>query len=428
MSSPGSPPQAAVSGVQDTDVRGVRVISEPFPGFHSVALGVLFNVGSRDEPTPEQGLTHLVEHMLFKGTRTKTARDISRTIESIGGVINGFTHKEMTGIFVRFLGEHYDLVSRLLLEVLNESLFAHEELAREREVIFEEIKSGHEDPDDEVVDLLFRAAYGDQPLAASVCGEQETVAAITDRRLREYFAERYTRSRTIIAAAGEIDHRRLETQLAAPLAMAADGAAYPRERPELLKPGIRLAVRREISQVFVCLARPCPAYPDTRRHALGIASVAFGGATSSRLFQRLREEEGLVYSVYAFTELFSDAGLFGVYFVTDRKKLPRALSTVRQEWDKLVRGNLEPGELVTARNYTKGTTLLSLENLSSRMMRMAHSRLLLNRVVPIEEKLARLDALTLDDTGSLLQQVGELGDCYVSAVGPVTEDELKEML
>ena len=173
---------------------------------------------------------------------------------------------------------------------------------------------------------------------------------------------------------------------------------------------------------------PAPTLSDTRRHALGLVSLAFGGATSSRLFQRLREEEGLVYSVSSFNELFSDTGLFGVYLVTDKKKLPRALSAVRQEWDKLVRGNLDAEELTTARNFTKGTTLLSLENLSSRMMRMAHSRLMLGRVVPIEEKMAQLDALTLDDTGNLLQQVGELGDCYVSAVGPVTEAELKKML
>jgi len=428
MSRPEVPPPAAVPAVQDTDVGGIRVVSEPFPGFHSVALGVLFNIGSRDEPAAEQGLTHLVEHMLFKGTQTKSARQISQTIEAIGGVINGFTHKEMTGIFVRFLGEHFDLVSRLVRELLNESRFAAEELEKEREVIFEEIKSAHEDPDDEVVDLLFRAAYGDQPLASSISGELATVGGITDRRVRQYFAESYARPRTVIAAAGDIDHRRLESQLAVPLRLATGSGANGRHPPELLKPGIRLQERHEISQVFVCIAKPCIPYPDPGRHALGVVSSAFGGASSSRLFQRLREEEGLVYSVYAFTELFSDAGLFGVYLITDRKKLPRALAAVREEWNRLVRDNLEPEELATAKSFTKGTTLLSLENLSSRMMRMAHSRLLLNRVVPVEEKMARLDALTLADTAGLLQQVGELDQPYVSAVGPVTEAELKEML
>lgn len=458
MSSPGSPPQAAVSGIQDTDVRGVRVVSEPFAGFHSVALGVIFGLGSRDEDSKEQGLTHLTEHMLFKGTRTRSARDISRAIEAIGGFINGFTNKEMTGIFVRFLGEHFELVSRLVLDMVNESKFAPEELAREQEVIFEEIKSGHEDPDDDVSDLLFQTAYGTHPLAFSVSGERETVGAITDSRLRSYFAQAYRRDRAVVVASGEVEHARLEAQLAARMNLAdeegpsgrvAERPSGPvqdpkppldhlttgpldhyssRTPPEPLPPGIRVHERHEISQVFVCLAKPCIPYPDSRRHALGVANAAFGGATSSRLFQRLREEEGLVYSVYSFAELFSDAGLFGVYLVTDRKKLAKALTAVKQEWNRFVRGNLEPEEFVIARSFSKGTMMLSLENLSSRMMRMAHSRLLLNRVVPIEEKLARLDALTRDDTSGVLESIGPLDGCYVSAVGPVTEDELKKML
>jgi predicted Zn-dependent peptidase len=450
MSSPGSPPQAAVSGIQDTDVRGVRVISEPFAGFHSVALGVILNIGSRDEDVKEQGLTHLVEHMLFKGTRTKTARDISRTIEAIGGFINGFTNKEMTGIFVRFLGEHFELVSQLVLDMVNESKFAPEDLVKEQEVIFEEIKSGQEDPDDEVSDLLFQAAYGAHPLAFSVSGERETVAAITDSRLRSYFAERYQRNRAVVVASGDVEHAQLEAQLADRMNLSdAQGCRgqgtgvrglgtpnseprspipEPRTPPTPLPPGIRVHERHEISQVFVCLAKPCIPYPDSRRHALGIVNAAFGGAASSRLFQRLREEEGLVYSVCSFNELFSDAGLFGVYLVTDRKKLDKALAAVKQEWNQLVRGNLEQEELTTARNFSKGTIMLSLENLSSRMMRMAHSRLLLDRVVPIEEKLARLDALTRDDTARVLESIGPLDDCYVSAVGPVTEAELRKML
>jgi len=430
MSSPGSPPQAAVSAIQDTGVRGVRVVSEPFAGFHSVALGVIFNLGSRDEDVPEQGLTHLTEHMLFKGTRTKTARDISRTIEAIGGFINGFTNKEMTGIFVRFLGEHFELVSRLVLDMVNESRFAPEELAKEQEVIFEEIKSGHEDPDDEVSDLLFQAAFGAHALAFSVSGERETVGAVTDSRLRSYFTERYQRNRAVVVASGEVEHARLEAQLAARMNLADEknDGAHARAKPAPLPPGIRVHERHEISQVFVCLARPCIPYPDSRRHALGIANAAFGGAASSRLFQRLREEEGLVYSVYSFTELFSDAGLFGVFLVTDRKKLAKALAAVKQEWNQLVRNNLEQEELVTARNFSKGTMMLSLENLSSRMMRMAHSRLLLNRVVPIEEELARLDALTRDDTARVLESIGPLDGCYASAVGPITEAELKGML
>jgi len=428
MSSPGRPPLAAVSGIQDTDVEGVRVISEPFAGFRSVALGVIFNLGSRDEPAAEQGLTHLVEHMLFKGTRNRTARQLSQAVEAIGGFINGFTNKEMTGIFVRFLGEHFDLVSRLVLEMINESRFAPEALAKEQEVIFEEIKSGHEDPDDEVSDLLFQAAYGDHPLAFSVSGEVETVGSITDSRLRRYFTECYRRDHAVVVASGDVDHSRLASELAARMQLAVNGNAVSRVNPARPGPGIRVHERHEISQVFVCLAKPCIPYPDSRRHALGIVNSAFGGAASSRLFQRLREEEGLVYSVYSFAELFSDAGLFGVYLVTDRKKLEKALAAVRQEWNQLVRGNLEPEELATSKSFSKGTMMLGLESLSSRMMRMAHSRLLLDRVVPIEEKLAKMDALTRDDTAEVLQCIGELDDFCVSAVGPVTEAELRGML
>jgi predicted Zn-dependent peptidase len=414
--------------IQTSDRNGLKVLTESFPVFHSVALGLIFNQGSRDESASEQGLTHLIEHMLFKGTARKSAADISRTIESIGGTINGFTHQEMTGIFIRFMAEHTDRVLDLLLEIVNESQFAAGELTKEREVVFEEIKSGHEDPETEVEDLLYQAMYGDDPLGFVVSGELATVGALSDQRLRDYYRTNYARNRAVLVAAGDMDHETLSAHFDAGLGLVARANGRVRAKPLRAAPGTRVHERHELSQVFLCVAKPGLAYPDPGRCALSVLNAAFGGATSSRLFRRLREDDGLVYSVSSFAEMFSDTGIFGVFLVTDRKKLDRTIQDLKQEWNRLVRDNLEPDELETSRNYTKGSIILSQESLSSRMMRLAHNELQLNRVVPLEESLADLNGLTRDDIAQVLAGLGRFEDYCVSAVGPITEKELKELL
>jgi predicted Zn-dependent peptidase len=430
--------------IQGRAVNGLQVLSESFPVFPSVALGVIFNQGSRDESAAEQGLTHLTEHMLFKGTARKSAAEISRTIEAIGGMINGFTHKEATGIYVRFLSEHFDLVSGLVLEMLNEPQFAPQELAKEREVVAEEIKSAREDPEDEAVDLLFRAFYGDHPLGFPVSGEVDTIAQVSAARLHDYYNRNYVRDRTLVAAVGDVDHARLEARFGnglfpgpahmgtplrgvSPFTECGMGNAERRTKPVRIAPNLKVRERREISQVFVGIGKPTIAFPDPRRCALAVMNAAFGAATSSRLFRRLREDEGLVYSISSFAELFTDTGVFGVFLATDKKKLGKTLKVLEQEWNRLVSDNFTPEEFETSRNYTKGAMILSLESFSTRMMRLAQSQLMLNRVVTVEEKIRALNALTRDDMAALLQELGRFEDYYAGAVGPVKEAELKNL-
>ena len=414
--------------IELSDVGGLRVLTEPVPFFHSVALGVICGQGSRDEPASDLGITHVVEHMLFKGTERKTAGQISRTIESVGGMLNGFTNKEATGIYARFMVEHFDVAVDLLLEMLNESRFGADELAREREVVFEEIKSSQEDPEDECVDEMFRAYFGEHPLGPPVSGELSTVGSLDDAKLRRYYEGSYARDRVVVSAVGEIDHEQVQRRFDEGLKVRAKSVTPPRRAPIPATPGIRVRERREITQVHICVAKPAIPFPDERRVALGLLNAAFGASTSSRLFQRLREEEGLVYSVSSFAELFSDSGLFGVFLTTDKKKLGQALKSLREEWNRLADSNLEAAELETARNFAKGGLTLSMESLTGRMMRMAHSQLLLNRQSTLEERLAELDAASLSEVGSMVKTLGRFEDFYVSAVGPIDERELRQLL
>jgi predicted Zn-dependent peptidase len=416
------------NGITGTTLEGLRVLTESFPMFHSVALGVVFNQGSRDETRGELGLTHLIEHMLFKGTRQQTAAQLSRAIESVGGTINGFTNKETTGISTWCPAEHFERTSALVLEILNESQFAPAELAKEREVVTEEIKSSRDDPEERVADLLFEATYGDHGLGSPMGGLPETVAGFGDDQIRSFYRRNYVRPKAVVAAVGDVDHDRLVQRFGAGLTLGSQAPDCARRPPSLNPPGIKVFERNEITQVFLCVAKPTIAYPDPRRCALAVMNSAFGGATSARLFLRLREDEGLVYEVSSSAELFSDAGVLAVFLVTDKKKLGRSLAVLHQEWDRLVQENLTADEFETARNYTKGMILLSMEGLSGRLRRLVVNQLLLDRVVTMEEMLAALDKLTRDDIAELLSELGRFENYYISAVGPIDEQELRSLL
>jgi predicted Zn-dependent peptidase len=423
------------TGIRATAVDDIQVVSESFPYFHSVALGIAFNLGSRDEQPREQGWSHLIEHMLFKGTRHRTAAEISRYVESLGGTINAHTSRELTVLHAWFPARHFDRVSRLLLELLTESRFAAAELAREKEVVIEEIKSAEENPDDEVWDLAFRAAYGRHAMGEPVGGHVATVRAAESEELRSYYQQRFGRAETVLAAVGEIDHSRLEvfcSRLQAALRPGQADRPLPsadRVSPLPAAPGLQVHERREaISQVYICLAKPALAYPDPRRLALSVLNDAFGAATSSRLFVRLREDQGLVYDVNSFDYLFSDTGLFGVFLITDRRKLARTLRVLKREWNRLAQDGLTTGEFVTARNFAQGMLLLSQEGLGNRLRRLIQNWLLLKRVIPVETELVQLARLKADGLHEVMRSIGRFADLHVGAVGPVRPDELARML
>ncbi|MDH5186120.1 MAG: insulinase family protein [candidate division WOR-3 bacterium] len=403
---------------------GLRVITEKLPYLHSIALGIIFDRGSRDEAENEQGISHLLEHMFFKGTTNRTAREISIFAESKGTIIDGFTSKENTGVYARFLSENFAPIIDLSCEVLSSPLFAANELEKEKGVIYEEIKSAQEDPEDQMLNLLFKVLYEPHPMGFPITGTLQSLEPIDAQALRNYYQKNYGKRSAIVVGVGEIEHNALCDLISEKLNIAQDDSKNSRMTPNFKKPNYQFEPRQELTQVFVSMAKPIFSFQDERRYALSVLNTALGGGLSSRLFQRLREEEGLVYTISSFVDLFLDSGILGVYFVTDYKKLAKGINTVLEEINKLRQQKFQPEEFETASNLTKSSILLALENPLSRMMRLAKTELLLKRVLTVDETLAAYNRLTLDSLNTLIEEVLPDDDFFISCVGPLKENDL----
>jgi len=402
---------------------GLVVVTEQLPHVRSVALGLSFNVGSRDDPDGKAGLAHLIEHMVFKGTQDKDAVAINIAAESLGAELNAFTDKETTCFYGRFPADQRGPVTALLTEVVSAPAFRAEELAREKEVVAEEIRTASEDPDTCAVNGMFRAVYDTHPMGSQIAGTHESVAGLTVFELGRRYEEAYGAGCAVAVAVGQVEHDELAERLGALLDRRNNCRPMGRVGPGPAKPGSRLKTRSDLSQVYVCLAMPTFAYADPRRHALVVLNTALGGGVSSRLFQRLREREALVYSVASFAESYGDSGLLGIYFVTDRRKLERCLDVLAEELARLRRERLSEEEFERARVMTRSSLLLALESPTSRMMRLARAWQMLGRVVTVDETVDAFGRLTRDDVSRLVDEVLARGFGYAGVVGPLNEEE-----
>jgi predicted Zn-dependent peptidase len=410
---------------------GLVVITERLPWVRSVALGLQFSVGGRHDPDAAAGTCHMIEHMVFKGTAELDAIAINVTAESHGAELNAFTDKESTCFYGRFPGDQRRAMTALLIDIVSAPAFREAEIDREREVIGEEIRTGNEDPDSRCASLLFEAFYNGQPMGRQIAGTLESVAGLTRSGLLEFYAGRFSPDRCVAAAVGDVDHdelvaalRTLDARPATQLATAEAGV------PRHAAPPARIMseTRRDLSQAYVCLGIPAFDYADPRRYALAVLNTALGGGVSSRLFQRLREREALVYSVSSFTDLFSDSGLLGFYFVTDARKLGRCAAALNEELDRAHDRGFTAEEFERARNMTKSSVLLAMESPSTRMLRLARTWQNLGRVLTVDETLAGFSRLGLDDVnrlvGNLLGHDGFMG----GAVGPASAEEFTALL
>lgn len=414
--------------VQRVYLDGKRVITESLPYFHSVALGIFFKQGSRDDGFERQGLTHLIEHMFFKGTQKRSAKELSLCIESLGGVMDGFTSRDTTGIYARFASEHLRPVIELLGEILSQPKFDAKDFLKEKEVIYEEIKSIEENPEDMALELLLKALYAPHPLSFPVTGSEATIRNLSRDELVRYYEHQYRLDKVLVVAVGDVRTDETYEGVRANLLLKPGTDGEKRIPPLPQPPRLETKFRSDLSQVYIGLGKPVIAYTDERRYALSVLNTALGGGLSSRLFQRLREEEGLVYSVSSFLELGEDSGLLGIFFITDKQKLARTFSVIFKEIEKLRKQGLTPEELEVARNLTKGTLVLNLENPTARMMRWARLELILGRLVGVEETLERYTAITRDDINQLIDEIFNDQPFSLSGVGPLSEKELEKIL
>ncbi len=400
---------------------GLRVVTERIPGFHSVALGVFFRQGSRDEDAKTNGTSHLIEHMLFKGTSKRSSKEILAAIERLGGISDGFTAKEITGITVRCLADSMKPLLKLLFEMLGSSVFDAGELRKEKRVIYEEMRSVEEDPQDTVFDRFFEACFAPHPLGYPVIGRRKTLSGIGRERLMEIYRKKYTLADSILVAVGDVEEDEL-IELLPRGSRLARGERKPRPQPaEKSAPLSMVHTRKDLTQVHAVMGTQTVGTNSDERFPLALLATLLGGGMSSRLFSLLREDKGLVYTVSSFLELFEDCGITGLYFITGKSKLGRVFRAVEQELSRLKRKGLNKGELDVAKTLTKSSLLLSMESLSHRMMRLGHWKLSAQRFRTITETLEAFEKVTEDEVLDVARRLFDSKPLHTSFVGPITE-------
>ncbi|WP_436971131.1 M16 family metallopeptidase [Micromonospora coxensis] len=391
---------------------GLRVLTEAIPAMRSVSFGIWVAVGSRDETGPQAGAAHFLEHLLFKGTHKRSALEISSEIEAVGGETNAFTTKEYTCYYARVLDEDLPLAIDVMCDLVADSVLEAADVETERGVILEEIAMHDDEPGDEVHDLFARAVYGDHPLGRLISGTEETVTPMTRRQIQSFYRRRYTAPQIVVAAAGNLDHAavvKLVRQALRGTPLDTDPAAPAAHRPATptvrTKPATTLVEPKETEQAHVILGCPGIDRTDDRRFALGVLNNVLGGGMSSRLFQEIREQRGLAYSVYSYASQYADSGLFAVYAGCAPGKVDEVLHLTRAELARVAADGITEAELARGKGMSKGSFVLGLEDTGSRMSRLAKGELLYGDLMPVDELLARVDAVTLDDVNTLAAEL-----------------------
>ena len=402
----------------DTTAGGLRVVSEPLGGVRSIALGLWIGVGSRFERPSEGGISHFIEHLLFKGTDRFSAAGIAEAFDAIGGEVNAATGRDHTVVYTRVLDEHLDRAFDVLADMLVRPAFR--ELEQERQVILEEILMYEDDPGDLVHDLMSEAVFPDQPLGRPVIGTSEVIGGLPEEEIRAFHAGHYTAGNIVVAASGSIDHAHLVDLAERHLGDLARGVAHG---VQAAAPGTpRLVARaKPTEQYHVALGGPGLDRSDDRRHAMGVLDVVLGGSMSSRLFQEIREKRGLAYSVGTYSVGYSDTGQVGVYLGTREDNLVEASEIIARELRRMGEEPVPADELARAKEHLKGRLVLGLESPATRMHRIGRSVLSGTELLDVDEIIARVEAVTADDVLALAREFWDPSGLSIAAIGPRTE-------
>ncbi len=374
---------------------GVRVLTESMPHVASATIGIWVENGSRYEEPIDNGVSHFIEHLLFKGTPTRTAARIAEQIDAVGGVLNAFTGKEYTCYYAKVLEQDLAMTTELLADIFLNSLFDPAEIDRERQVVLQEISQAEDTPDDFIHDLFTLNFWRGHPLALPIFGSVETVNRIDRALLTSFMAERYRAGRIFIAAAGRIDHDSLVRNCERLFGGIAGNGRVERIQPPDENP-IVVIEEKQLEQMHICIGGPGLSQVSPLRYASYVLNTALGGGMSSRLFQEVREKRGRVYSIYSSMASYADCGYFLTYAGTNPEWLDEVLEVTLKEIRKIAREGLKPGELERAKSQIRGNMLLGLEGTESRMNRLARNEIYFQREVPLEELAQGIDSVTND--------------------------------
>jgi len=395
---------------------GLTVLTETMPHVRSVAVGVWIRRGSRHEQKPEGGLAHFLEHMLFKGTARRTQAEIAQEMDEIGGQTDAFTSQEYAGFHAKVLDEHVVRAVDLLSDIVSQPRFDAEEIERERKVILEEMKSIEDTPDDVVHDLFSEAFWPDQALGRPVLGRVETVSSFTREDLLRFFRKIYAPSNLIVAAAGNLEEERILDQVRerfSSLSAPPDGIANV---PPKVSPSIQLS-EKDLELAHLVVGSEAPPQASPRRHAAYVLNAVLGGNLSSRLFQVIREEHALAYSVFSSLSPYHDTGQFAIYAGTEPQNVPLVLDLVLTELRRIKSKLVEEAELQRAKSHLRGSILMGLESTSARMSQLARQEMYFGRQVSPDEVISGIDAVTSAEVLELASEMFGRGPLSMTVLG-----------
>ncbi|HEV2172706.1 MAG TPA: pitrilysin family protein [Nitrospira sp.] len=404
---------------------GMRVVTERIPTLKSVTVGIWVNTGSRDEQLSQAGYSHFIEHMFFKGTRSRSATEISREIDGLGGEMNAFTTRETTTFYVKVLDQQLQQALELLADLFHHSRFDSKEVEKEKQVVLEEIRMVQDDPEDLVQELHTGQVLGRHPLGRSILGREDTIRTLKRPDLLGYIDAHYDPGQIVIAIAGNFEQAKVERLVARYFGRTKSTKRISKDarRPPEVHGGV-LVKRKPLEQVHLCLGLKGVAAGHRDRYALYALNSVLGGSMSSRLFQEVREKRGLAYSIYSFLSGYSDVGTVTVYAATRPKEVERVVELVCREIGRISKQGIERKELDRAKNQMKGSLMLSLESSHSRMSKLAKDELVYGTRTSLEEMVAHIDQVTVGQVYAVGRQLFGLNRLAITGLGPLSQRAL----
>jgi predicted Zn-dependent peptidase len=397
---------------------GTRIVTETIPEFRSCTLGAWVSTGSRFESEEDAGIAHFAEHLLFKGTTRRTAYEIAKEMDSIGGQLNAFTEKERTCFYARVLDQHVPIAVDILFDMLRNSLLDPKEVEREKSVILEEIKMIEDSPDDLAGHRFTRALWPGHAIGRPIIGYRDSVQGMTSERLRSFLTDRYGGPNLMIAAAGQVDHEQFVDLVKSHLESYPSGGFKPKfDAPAPL--GTNQVFQKDCEQAYVCYGGRGPHTTEPRRYSFLVLDAVMGGSMSSRLFQEIREKRGLAYSVGTYQYTYTDVGLFAVHAGTSAKSVEELLDATDEILNTVIKDGLTDEELRRSKELLKGNLALGLESTSMRMLRLARGHLNHDRLIPVEEVLDAIERTTHEDVVQLAEEYFDPTKFNFTILGPV---------
>ena len=411
---------------------GIRIVMEKIDYVRSASIGIWVNVGSNNENDETNGLSHFIEHMLFKGTKNRKANEIAEEIDSIGGQINAFTSKECTCFYVKVLDENIKEAVDILSDMFFNSVFSQEEIDKEISVVIEEIKMYEDSPEDIVHDKLSEIIFNESPMAYNILGTEKNLKTFTKDKVKSYMYENYSPSNTVISIAGSFDEEEFIEQIEEQF-KAWENKEVKKIHTESNYQRKVVGINKDLEQLHMCIGNKTFGRHDKNYHSLLVLNNLFGGTMSSRIFQEVREKKGLVYSIYSFVSNYSDTGIFSIYAGMSYEQVEDALRTILTEMSSIKNGNITEEEFMRAKQQIKGNYILSLESTSSRMSAIGRRELLYNEILYPDEIIEAINKVEIEDVLNVAKDLFKIENLSITFTGNLNihsdiEDKINKVL